>query len=101
MDHCRKQPCLMGRGRSMNQVIEAKAKALIKSCFKLSEQPRRVFLRFYMLGSLHQRQEDEDDKGQQQQQFTSLLVNTGRLQFPQYRIIRERSIFQHRDHLIR
>ena len=92
----------MGRGRSMMQVIEDKAKALVKSCFKLSEEPRRVFMRAYMLGSLHQRQEDDDDnKGQQQQMFTALLVNTGRAKFPNYRIIRQHPIFKHRDHLIR
>lgn len=79
----------------------AKAKRYLTKCYKLKEEPRRVFLRLCMLSSLHQRQEEEEEKGQQHQMFTMLQVTTGRRVFPSYQIRRQRTIFQMRDHLIR
>lgn len=85
----------------MSSVIMTKARRYLTKCYKLNEEPRRVFLRLCMLSSLHQRQEDEEEKGQQQQLFTMLQVTTGRRVYPSYQIRRQRSIFQMRDHFVR
>ena len=70
----------------------------IKECYKLNEGPRRTYLQLILLSTLHQRQEEEEEKGQQQQSFKMLQVKIGEKSFPSYRIVRQRAIFQHRDH---
>ena len=102
MKHCQNQPCLKGiKTKSMSSIIMTKAERYLKECYKLNEEPRRVFLRMCMLSSLHQRQEEEEEKGQQHQMFTMLQVTIGRKVYPSYRICRQRPIFQDRDSLIR
>ena len=79
-----------------------RAVSYLGACFKLLEEPRKLFLRILSLYSLtNWWDERENDKGGAPQQLTTiLLVNQGKMTFPLYSIIRERKIFRDRDDLI-
>lgn len=72
------------------------------ACFRLSEEPRKIFRRVLSLFSLtNWWEERENDKGGAQPQLTTiLLVNQGKMTFPHYDIVRERKIFRHRRDLL-
>lgn len=79
-----------------------RAKTLAGSCVRLSRGPRTVFSRILLLFSLTETMDEEEmAAGGQNQLFTILLVNSGRLAFPDYTVHREAKVFQDREDLIR
>ncbi|KAG7281003.1 hypothetical protein CRUP_016635 [Coryphaenoides rupestris] len=79
-----------------------RAKQLAGSCVHLCRGPRAVFSRVLLLFSLTDSVEEEEmASGGQGQLYTILLVNSGRLAFPDYTVQRSARLFQDRDDLIR
>uniref|UniRef100_A0A669DTZ7 Fanconi-associated nuclease n=1 Tax=Oreochromis niloticus TaxID=8128 RepID=A0A669DTZ7_ORENI len=78
------------------------AKQLAGSCVRLCRGPRAVFSRVLLLFSLTDTMEEEEmAAGGQSQLYTILLVNSGRLAFPDYTVQRVAKVFQDREDLIR
>ncbi|XP_034391995.1 fanconi-associated nuclease 1 [Cyclopterus lumpus] len=87
---------------NIGAVILKRAKQLSSSCVRLRRGPRAVFSRILLLFSLTDTlDEEETAAGGQSQLFTILLVNSGRLAFPDYTVQRKAKVFQDRDDLIR
>ncbi|MEQ2250480.1 hypothetical protein ILYODFUR_001334 [Ilyodon furcidens] len=83
-------------------VILKRAKQLAGSCVRLSRGPRAVFSRILLLFSLTDTMDEEEmAAGGQNQLFTILLVNSGRLAFPDYTVQRAAKVFRDREDLIR
>ncbi|GLD58850.1 fanconi-associated nuclease 1 [Lates japonicus] len=83
-------------------VILKRAKQLAGSCVRLCRGPRAVFSRILLLFSLTDTMDEEEmAAGGQNQLFTILLVNSGRLAFPDYTVQRRAKVFQDREDLIR
>lgn len=79
-----------------------RAKQLAGSCVRLYRCPRAVFSRVLLLFSLTDTMEEEEmAAGGQSQLYTILLVNSGRLAFPDYTIQRVAKVFRDREDLIR
>lgn len=69
---------------------------------RLCRRPRAVFSRILLLFSLTDTMDEEEVVGGGQSQlFTILLVNSGRLAFPDYTVQRTAKVFQDREDLIR
>lgn len=81
-------------------VIIKRAKQLAGSCVRLHRGPRAVFSRVLLLFSLTDTVEEEE-MASGGQLYTILLVNSGRLAFPDYTVERSTRVFQDRDDLIR
>ncbi|KAM8891803.1 fanconi-associated nuclease 1 isoform 2-T2 [Spinachia spinachia] len=100
-----KQTCLFSltpAQANIGAVILKRAKQLASSCVRLCRGPRAVFSRILLLFSLTDTVDEEEmAAGGQSQLFTILLVNSGRLAFPDYAVRREARVFQDRDDLIR
>ncbi|KAM6936969.1 fanconi-associated nuclease 1 [Xenentodon cancila] len=87
---------------NIGTVILRRAKQLAGSCVRLSRGPRAVFSRILLLFSLTDTMDEEEmAAGGQNQLFTILLVNSGRLAFPDYTVQRVAKVFQDRQDLIR
>ncbi|KAJ4937878.1 hypothetical protein JOQ06_002508 [Pogonophryne albipinna] len=87
---------------NIGAVILKRAKQLASSCVRLCHGARAVFSRILLLFSLTDTLEDEETAaGGQSQLFTILLVNSGRLAFPDYTVQRSAKVFQDREDLIR
>ncbi|XP_058851216.1 fanconi-associated nuclease 1-like isoform X2 [Acipenser ruthenus] len=83
-------------------VILRRAKELAGVCVRVCKGPRAVFSRVLLLFSLSDSVEDEETgSGGQGQLYTVLMVNMGRMSFPDYTVHRESKIFQDREDLIR
>lgn len=83
-------------------VILKRAKDLAGRSLRVCKGPRAVFCRLLLLFSLTDSMEDEEAAcGGQGQLSTVLLVNLGRMEFPQYTISRKTQIFRDREDLIR
>lgn len=83
-------------------VILKRAKDLAGRSLRVCKGPRAVFSRILMLFSLTDSMEDEEAAcGGQGQLSTVLLVNLGRMEFPQYTVSRKTQIFRDREDLIR
>ncbi len=65
-------------------------------CYKLEEDPRKLFLRVLSLFSLSNFWDEREsgEKGQPQQLTTILLVNQGKMTFPNYDIRRSARLFR-------
>ncbi|XP_061679381.1 fanconi-associated nuclease 1 [Syngnathoides biaculeatus] len=100
-----KQKSLFSLSQPQNNiraVILKRAKQLAGSCVRLHRGPRAVFSRILLLFSLTDTMDEEETAaGGQSQLYTILLVNTGRLAFPDYVVQRVAKVFQDRDDLIR
>ncbi|XP_023139895.2 fanconi-associated nuclease 1 [Amphiprion ocellaris] len=87
---------------NVGAVILKRAKQLAGSCVRLCRGPRVVFSRILLLFSLTDTMDEEEmAAGGQNQLFTILLVNSGRLAFPDYTVQRAAKVFQDREDLIR
>uniref|UniRef100_A0A671VV77 Fanconi-associated nuclease n=1 Tax=Sparus aurata TaxID=8175 RepID=A0A671VV77_SPAAU len=87
---------------NIGAVILKRAKQLAGSCVRLCRGPRAVFSRILLLFSLTDTMDEEEmAAGGQNQLFTILLVNSGRLAFPDYTVQRTAKVFQDREDLIR
>ncbi|KAK2917721.1 fanconi-associated nuclease 1 [Channa argus] len=87
---------------NIRAVILKRAKQLAGSCVRLCCGPRAVFSRILLLFSLTDTMDEEDmAAGGQNQLFTILLVNSGRLAFPDYTVHRVAKVFRDREDLIR
>ncbi|KAF1386843.1 hypothetical protein PFLUV_G00099070 [Perca fluviatilis] len=87
---------------NIGAVILKRAKQLASSCVRLCRGPRAVFSRILLLFSLTDTMDEEEVAGGGQSQlFTILLVNSGRLAFPDYTVQRTAKVFQDREDLIR
>nr|XP_020514088.1 fanconi-associated nuclease 1 [Labrus bergylta] len=87
---------------SINAVMLKRARKLAGSCVRLCRGPRAVFSRILLLFSLSDTMDEEEmAAGGQSQLFTILLVNSGRLAFPEYKVQRQAKVFLDRDDLIR
>ncbi|XP_071352403.1 fanconi-associated nuclease 1 [Trachinotus anak] len=87
---------------NIRAVILKRAKQLAGSCVRLCRGPRAVFSRILLLFSLTDTMDEEEmAAGGQSQLFTILLVNSGRLTFPDYTVQRTAKVFQDREDLIR
>ncbi|XP_026143368.1 fanconi-associated nuclease 1 [Carassius auratus] len=83
-------------------VILKRAKLAAGSCVRLCRRSRAVFSRVLLLFSLTDTLEEEEmAAGGQGQLYTILLVNSGRLAFPEYTVNRSTRLFEDRDDLIR
>ncbi|XP_061532096.1 fanconi-associated nuclease 1 [Phycodurus eques] len=100
-----KQKSLFSLSQSQNNiraVILKRAKQLAGSCVRLHRGPRAVFSRILLLFSLTDTMDEEEiAAGGQSQLYTILLVNSGRLAFPNYVVQRTAKVFRDRDDLIR
>ncbi|KAG8012727.1 Fanconi-associated nuclease 1 [Nibea albiflora] len=100
-----KQKSLFSMSSAQNNigaVILKRAKQLAGSCVRLCRGPRAVFSRILLLFSLTDTMDEEEmAAGGQNQLFTILLVNSGRLAFPDYTVQRTAKVFQDREDLIR
>ncbi|XP_068216662.1 fanconi-associated nuclease 1-like [Palaemon carinicauda] len=85
---------------SENCVILKQAKELLGQSCLVNKDVYRVFMRIIMLYGLP-RYDDEDDKVNHTQLTTLLMVNLGKMKFPKYDVVRQHSIFQSREELIR
>ncbi|XP_008310687.1 fanconi-associated nuclease 1 [Cynoglossus semilaevis] len=102
--HLSKQKSFFSLGAAQNTrtVILKRAKQFAGSCVRLCRGPRVVFSRILLLFSLTDTMEEEEmAAGGQSQLYTILLVNSGRLAFPDYKVQREAKVFQGREDLIR
>lgn len=96
-----KQRSLFGQNNTA-AVILKRAKQAAGSCVRLCRRSRTVFSRVLLLFSLTDTLEEEEmAAGGQGQLYTILLVNSGRLAFPEYTVHRSARLFQDRDDLIR
>ncbi|KAM8860850.1 fanconi-associated nuclease 1 isoform 1-T1 [Synchiropus picturatus] len=87
---------------NIGDVILKRAKRLAGTCIRLCRPPRAVFSRILLLFSLTDTMDEEEmAAGGQNQLYTILLVNSGRLAFPDYTIQRVAKLFRDRDDLIR
>lgn len=77
-----------------------RAKAILGHCCLVNKEVRRVFMRVLMLYGLP-RYDEEDEGGQQSQLTTLLMVNMGKMEFPEFEVIRNHSIFRTREDLLR
>ncbi|XP_029991545.1 fanconi-associated nuclease 1 [Sphaeramia orbicularis] len=86
---------------NIGAVILKRSKQLAGSCVRLNRGPRAVFSRILLLFSLTDSMDEEDmAAGGQSQLYTILLVNSGRLAFPDYTVQRRTRVFQDREDLI-
>ncbi|KAG7453397.1 hypothetical protein JOB18_018914 [Solea senegalensis] len=102
--HLSRQKSIFSLGPTQNikAVILRRAKQFAGSCVRLCRGPRAVFSRILLLFSLTDTMDEEEmAAGGQSQLFTILLVNSGRLTFPDYTIKRIAKVFQDREDLIR
>ncbi|KAM3609529.1 uncharacterized protein V6R79_016386 [Siganus canaliculatus] len=87
---------------NIGAVMLKRAKQLAGPCVRLCRGPRAVFSRVLLLFSLSDTMDEEEmAAGGQNQLFTILLVNSGRLAFPDYSVNRSAKVFQDREDLIR
>uniref|UniRef100_A0A667WKV5 Fanconi-associated nuclease n=1 Tax=Myripristis murdjan TaxID=586833 RepID=A0A667WKV5_9TELE len=87
---------------NIGAVILKRARQLAGSCVRLCRGPRAVFSRILLLFSLTDTMDEEEmAAGGQGQLYTILLVNSGRLAFPDYTVQRKAKLFQDREELIR
>uniref|UniRef100_A0A672ITV5 Fanconi-associated nuclease n=1 Tax=Salarias fasciatus TaxID=181472 RepID=A0A672ITV5_SALFA len=87
---------------NIGSVILKRAKQLAGSCVRLCRGPRAVFSRVLLLFSLTDTMDEEETAaGGQSQLYTILLVNSGRLAFPDFTVQRRAKLFQDREDLIR
>ncbi|XP_029387192.1 fanconi-associated nuclease 1 isoform X2 [Mus pahari] len=95
--------CTWGKTQpGIRAVILKRAKDLAGRSLRVCKGPRAVFARILLLFSLTDSMEDEEAAcGGQGQLSTVLLVNLGRMEFPQYTISRKTQIFRDREDLIR
>lgn len=95
--------CTWGKTQpGIRAVILKRAKDLAGRSLRVCKGPRAVFARILLLFSLTDSMEDEEAAcGGQGQLSTVLLVNLGRMEFPQYTICRKTQIFRDREDLIR
>ncbi|XP_043072858.1 fanconi-associated nuclease 1 isoform X2 [Puntigrus tetrazona] len=97
-----KQRSLFVSQNNTAAVILKRAKQAAGSCVRLCRGPRAVFSRVLLLFSLTDTLEEEEmAAGGQGQLYTILLVNSGRLAFPEYTVNRSTRLFEDRDDLIR
>ncbi|XP_052017383.1 fanconi-associated nuclease 1 [Apodemus sylvaticus] len=95
--------CTWGKAQpGIRAVILKRAKDLAGRSLRVCKGPRAVFSRILLLFSLTDSMEDEEAAcGGQGQLSTVLLVNLGRMAFPQYTVSRKTQIFRDREDLIR
>ncbi|KAF7658752.1 hypothetical protein LDENG_00008420 [Lucifuga dentata] len=87
---------------NIGAVILKRAKQLVGSCVRLCRGPRAVFSRILLLFSMTDTMDEEEmASAGQSQLFTVLLVNSGRLAFPDYTVQRSAKLFLDREDLIR
>ncbi|XP_059362450.1 fanconi-associated nuclease 1 [Carassius carassius] len=97
-----KQRSLFVSQNNTSAVILKRAKLAAGSCVRLCRRSRAVFSRVLLLFSLTDTLEEEEmAAGGQGQLYTILLVNSGRLAFPEYTVNRSTRLFEDRDDLIR
>ncbi|XP_056334497.1 fanconi-associated nuclease 1 [Danio aesculapii] len=97
-----KQRSLFAGQNNTAAVILKRAKQAAGSCVRLCRSSRVVFSRVLLLFTLTDTLEEEDlASGGQGQLYTILLVNSGRLAFPEYSVHRSTRLFQDRDDCIR
>uniref|UniRef100_A0A8C2AQP2 Fanconi-associated nuclease n=1 Tax=Cyprinus carpio TaxID=7962 RepID=A0A8C2AQP2_CYPCA len=97
-----KQRSLFVSQNNTAAVILKRAKQAAGSCVRLCRRSRAVFSRVLLLFSLTDTLEEEEmAAGGQGQLYTILLVNSGRLAFPEYTVHRSARLFEDRDDLIR
>ncbi|XP_023234892.1 fanconi-associated nuclease 1-like [Centruroides sculpturatus] len=86
----------------ITNVLLKRAKSIAGDCYKLYPEAREVFIRVMILFSLTSLIENEDEPGGglQQQLYTLLMVNTGKIVFPAYKISQKTTLFQTRNDLI-
>uniref|UniRef100_A0A672MBH4 Fanconi-associated nuclease n=1 Tax=Sinocyclocheilus grahami TaxID=75366 RepID=A0A672MBH4_SINGR len=97
-----KQRSLFVSQNNTAAVILKRAKQAAGSCVRLCRRSRAVFSRVLLLFSLTDTLEEEEmAAGGQGQLYTILLVNSGRLAFPEYTVHRSARLFEARDDLIR
>ncbi|XP_051917458.1 fanconi-associated nuclease 1 isoform X2 [Hippocampus zosterae] len=87
---------------NIGAVILKRAKQLAGSCVRLHSAPRAVFSRILLLFSLTDMMDEEEMAAAGQSQlYTILLVNSGRLAFPDYTVQRMARVYRERDDLIK
>ncbi|KFV07359.1 Fanconi-associated nuclease 1, partial [Pterocles gutturalis] len=90
------------RSAGIGTVILKRVKDLAGKSVRVCKDPRAVFSRILLLFSLSDSMEDEEAGSAGQGQLsTVLMVNMGRMVFPNYTVNRKTQVFQDREDLIR
>ncbi|GFO40842.1 fanconi-associated nuclease 1, partial [Plakobranchus ocellatus] len=91
-----------GGHKGLAQAMMTRAKKFLSGVYKLSELPRAVLVRVMMLFSVVDTSLDEDNgTGGQGQLFQMLMVNMGKVVYPEYQVDKTHSIFGSREDVIR
>ena len=69
-------------------------------CYKVCDEPRRIFLRILSLHSLSDWWEERESQQGPHQLTTIFLKTTGQVIYPTYDVIRQRQIFKDRSHVL-
>ncbi|XP_072348738.1 fanconi-associated nuclease 1 [Scyliorhinus torazame] len=82
--------------------ILKRAKAVVGRCVRVAALGRAVFSRLLLLFNLTDWTDEEEVSSAGRTSLSTLLkVNMGHFTFPNYTVLREKKIFQHRDDLLR
>ncbi|GFS12920.1 fanconi-associated nuclease 1-like [Elysia marginata] len=91
-----------GGGGGLAHSMMIRAKKFLSGVYKLSELPRALFVRVMMLFSVVNTSLDEDSgSGGQGQLFHMLMVNMGKIVYPEFQIVKTHSIFGCRADVLR
>ncbi|XP_071115820.1 fanconi-associated nuclease 1-like [Haliotis cracherodii] len=91
-----------GGGKGSGAAMLARAKKLLGRSFRLLDGPRRVFVRLLMLFSvIHSWLEEDQGSGGQTQLYQMLLVNMGKVVYPQFTVNKRTALIRDREGLLR
>ncbi|XP_046545713.1 fanconi-associated nuclease 1-like [Haliotis rubra] len=91
-----------GGGKGAGAAMLGRAKKLLGRSFRLLDGPRRVFVRLLMLFSvIHSWLEEDQGSGGQTQLYHMLLVNMGKVVYPQFKVNKQTSLIRDREGLLR
>ncbi|XP_059157699.1 fanconi-associated nuclease 1-like isoform X2 [Physella acuta] len=82
-------------------VMLARAKKFLQGVYKLSLEPRKLFLRVLLLSSLASTGGHTAETNGQAQLFQMFMVNMGKAVYPSYTIDKLQNIFQGREDVVR
>ncbi|ESP00585.1 hypothetical protein LOTGIDRAFT_157864 [Lottia gigantea] len=92
---------MFGAKGGLTKDMLSKAKKHAGQCIKLKDEERKVFVRVLMLFSVVTSVLDEDNaNGGQSQLFQMLMVNMGKVIYPEYTINKQTQIFPDRQHVL-
>lgn len=102
LEYCSKQqPVLFAcKQASLQQLLLKRALAMLGTAWRLRDEPRdawRRLLRLFSLGTPW----DMEEAGETPQVYGLVLVSAGTMVFPDYKVLREQTLFETRQDLVR